>query len=146
VKATEQYGADVLRLMVASMDYADDIRISERGIKETSESYRKIRNTFRYLLGNLEDYARFDPASCDAAWLHEIDLWALGQLNQVVRDVTAAYERFEFYRVCQRIYQFVSVELSSLYLDVLKDRLYASLPTAPAAGPPSSSWPGCTTA
>ena len=131
VKATEQYGADVLRLMVASMDYADDIRISERGIKETSESYRKIRNTFRYLLGNLEDYARFDPASFDAAWLHEIDLWALGQLNQVIRDVTAAYERFEFYRVCQRIYQFVSVELSSLYLDVLKDRLYAESADSP---------------
>src|SRR5208337_4695217 len=89
------------------------------------------RNTFRYLLGNLEDYARFDPASCDAAWLHEIDLWALGQLNQVIRDVTAAYERFEFYRVCQRIYQFVSVELSSLYLDVLKDRLYAESPDSP---------------
>ena len=65
VKATEQYGADVLRLYVASMDYADDIRISERGIKEMSEAYRKIRNTFRYLLGNLEDYARFDPASVD---------------------------------------------------------------------------------
>ena len=131
MKATAQYGADVLRLMVASMDYADDIRISERGIKETSESYRKIRNTFRYLLGNLEDYARFDPASFDAAWLHEIDRWALGQLNQVIRDVTAAYERFEFYRVCQRIYQFVSVELSSLYLDVLKDRLYAESADSP---------------
>ena len=61
VKATEQYGADVLRLYVASMDYADDVRMSERGIKEMSEAYRKIRNTFRYLLGNLEDYARFDP-------------------------------------------------------------------------------------
>jgi len=57
VKATEQYGADVLRLYVASMDYADDVRMSERGIKEMSEAYRKIRNTFRYLLGNLEDYA-----------------------------------------------------------------------------------------
>jgi isoleucyl-tRNA synthetase len=125
VKATEQYGADVLRLMVASMDYADDIRISERGIKEMSEAYRKIRNTFRYLLGNLEDYSRFDPASIDADSLHEIDRWALGQLNGVIRDVTAAYERFEFYRVYQRIYQFVSVELSSFYLDVLKDRLYA---------------------
>ena len=125
VKATEQYGADVLRLMVASMDYADDIRISERGIKEMSESYRKIRNTFRYLLGNLGDYAGFDPESVDPASLHEIDRWALGQLNQVIRDVTAAYERFEFYRVYQRVYQFVSVELSSFYLDVLKDRLYA---------------------
>jgi isoleucyl-tRNA synthetase len=131
-KATEQYGADVLRLYIASLDYADDIRISERGIKETADSYRKIRNTFRYLLGNLEDYARFDPAQCDIGSLFEMDCWVLGQLNHVIRDATAAYERFEFYRVCQRIYQFVSVQLSSLYLDVLKDRLYAD-------GPDSSS-------
>jgi isoleucyl-tRNA synthetase len=131
VKATEQYGADVLRLLVASMDYADDIRISERAIKETSEAYRKIRNTLRYLLGNLEDYARFDPAAVDLARLHEIDRWALGQLNAVIRDVVAAYERFEFYRVYQRLYQFMSVELSSFYLDVLKDRLYAEAPDNP---------------
>ncbi len=131
MKATEQYGADVLRLMVASMDYADDIRISERGIKESSESYRKIRNTFRYLLGNLEDYARFNPVRFDPAELHEIDLWALGQLNKVIRDAVAAYERFEFYRVHQRVYQFMSVESSSLYLDVLKDRLYAEAADSP---------------
>jgi isoleucyl-tRNA synthetase len=130
-KATEQYGADVLRLMVASMDYADDIRISERGIKEMSESYRKIRNTFRYLLGNLGDYSAFEPASVDANSLHEIDRWAMGQLNGVIRDVTGAYERFEFYRAYQRIYQFLSVELSSFYLDVLKDRLYAEAPNGP---------------
>ncbi len=125
VKATEQYGADVLRLYVASMDYSDDIRISERGIKEMSEAYRKIRNTFRYLLGNLEDYTCFDPESVPAATLHEIDRWALGQLNSLIRDVRASYAVFEFYKVYQRIYQFCSVTLSSLYLDVLKDRLYA---------------------
>lgn len=129
VKATEQYGADVLRLYVASMDYADDVRMSERGIKEMSEAYRKIRNTFRYLLGNLEDYARFDPSAFDVSTLHEFDRWALGQLNQVIRDVREAYAAFEFYRVYQRIYQFCSVTLSSLYLDVLKDRLYAEHPT-----------------
>jgi isoleucyl-tRNA synthetase len=131
VKATEQYGADVLRLYVASMDYADDIRMSERGIRETSEAYRKIRNTFRYLLGNLEDYARFDPAQVPPESLHEIDRWALGQLGEVIRDVRYAYERFEFYRAYQRIYQFCSVELSSFYLDVLKDRLYTELPDGP---------------
>jgi isoleucyl-tRNA synthetase len=131
VKATEQYGADVLRLMVSSMDFADDVRISERGIKETSESYRKIRNTFRYLLGNLEDYASLDPSAVDVSTLHELDLWALGQLNGVIRDAVAAYEKFEFYRVYQRIYQFFSVELSSFYLDVLKDRLYAEAPRGP---------------
>ena len=65
VKATEQYGADVLRLYVASLDYADDVRMSERGIKEMSEAYRKIRNTFRYLLGNLEDYAGSTPSAVD---------------------------------------------------------------------------------
>ena len=127
----ERYGADVLRLYVASMDYADDISISERGIKEMSEAYRKIRNTFRYMLGNLEDYQRFDPAGFDVSTLQEIDLWMLGQLNAVVRDVRADYEQFEFYRVYQRIYQFCSVELSSFYLDVLKDRLYAELPRGP---------------
>jgi len=131
VKATEQYGADVLRLYVASLDYADDLRMSERGIKETSEAYRKIRNTFRYLLGNLEDYRRFDPSTVDPSTLHEIDRWALGQLNKVIRDVTAAYEAFEFYRAYQRIYQFCAVDLSSFYLDVLKDRLYAELPEGP---------------
>ncbi len=131
VKATEQYGADVLRLYVASLDSADDVRMSERGIKETSEAYRKIRNTFRYLLGNLEDYARFDPSTVDPGTLHEIDRWALGQLNAVIREVTGSYERFEFYRVYQRIYQFCAVDLSSFYLDVLKDRLYAEAPDGP---------------
>jgi isoleucyl-tRNA synthetase len=131
VKATEQYGADVLRLYVASMDYSDDVRMSERGIKETSEAYRKIRNTFRFLLGNLEDYRGFDPESVDPATLHEIDRWMLGQLNKVIADVTAAFDRFEFYRAYQRIYQFCSVDLSSFYLDVLKDRLYAELRGGP---------------
>jgi isoleucyl-tRNA synthetase len=128
VKATEQFGADVLRLYVAAMDYSDDVRMSERGIKEASESYRKIRNTFRFLLGNLEDYAGFDPASVDRATLHPIDRWALSQLNRVLRDVTVAYDAHEFYRAYQMIYQFCSVDLSSFYLDVLKDRLYAESP------------------
>ena len=131
VKAVDQYGADVLRLYVASLDYADDVKMSERGIKEASEAYRKIRNTFRYLLGNLEDYARYDPATFDVFTLHEIDKWALGQLNAVIRDVTAHYESFEFYRAYQRIYQFCAVDLSSFYLDVLKDRLYAEMPDGP---------------
>ncbi len=131
VNATEQYGADVLRLYVASMDYAEDVRMSERGIKEMSESYRKIRNTFRYLLGNLEDYARLDPVAVRPETLHEIDRWVLGQLNRLIEDVRGAYERFEFYRVYQRIYQFCAVDLSSFYLDVLKDRLYAEAPDGP---------------
>jgi isoleucyl-tRNA synthetase len=128
---TKRYGADVLRLYVSSMDYANDVSVSERGIKEMSDAYRKIRNTFRYLLGNLEDYQNFDAAGFDTSLLHEIDLWALGRLNQVIRDTRSAYEQFEFYRVYQRIYQFCSVDLSSVYLDILKDRLYADLPAGP---------------
>ncbi|RUL88901.1 isoleucine--tRNA ligase [Tautonia sociabilis] len=131
VEATETYGADVLRLMVASLDYANDVSLTERAIKEASEAYRKIRNTFRYLLGNLEDYARFDPESVDPGTLHPIDRWALYRLNGVIRDTTAAFESFEFYRAFQRLYQFCSVDLSSFYLDVLKDRLYAEHPTGP---------------
>ncbi len=127
---TTRYGADVLRLYVASMDYADDISVSERGIKEMSEAYRKIRNTFRYLLGNLDDYRDFDSSSVSPSSLHEIDLWALGRLNGLLREVLAAYQRFEFYRVHQRIYQFCAVDLSSFYLDVLKDRLYAEAPAS----------------
>ncbi len=126
-----RYGADVLRLYVASMDYADDIKVSERGIKEMSEAYRKIRNTFRYLLGNLEDYKDLDASTVEPTSLHAIDRWTLGQLNKLVRDVRSAYEQFEFYRVYQRVYQFMAVELSSFYLDVLKDRLYAEAPGGP---------------
>src|SRR5262249_48346958 len=91
----------------------------------------KRRKPFRSPRGNREDYRHFDHAGVDPAGLHEIDRWALGQLNRVVRDVRAAYERFEFYRVYQRIYQFCAVELSSFYLDVLKDRLYAEAPAGP---------------
>jgi isoleucyl-tRNA synthetase len=130
-KWTDQYGADVLRLYVASLDYSDDVRVSERGIKEASEAYRKIRNTFRYLLGNLEDYAGFDPTSVDLATLHPIDRWALGRLNEVIRNVTEAIDAYEFYKAYQRIYQFCAIDLSSVYLDVLKDRLYAEVPDGP---------------
>jgi isoleucyl-tRNA synthetase len=131
LEATRKYGADVLRLMVAGLDYANDVALTERAIKEAAEAYRKIRNTFRFLLGNLEDYRAFDPSDVDAESLHEIDRWALGQLNTLVREVTAAYDTFEFYRAVQRIYQFCAVTLSSFYLDVLKDRLYAELPDGP---------------
>lgn len=131
VKSTETHGADVLRLYVASLDYSDDVRVGERGIKEMSEIYRKIRNTIRYLLGNLEDYRDFNPDAVDLENLHEIDRWALGRLNALVRETVASYEVFEFYRVYQRIYQFCVVDLSSFYLDVLKDRLYAEAKTGP---------------
>jgi isoleucyl-tRNA synthetase len=130
VKLTETYGADVMRLYVSSLDYANDIRMSERGIKETSEAYRKIRNTFRFLLGNLEDFQSFqtaDDLAIDPAELQPLDHYILSRLNSLIRDVTEAYEKFEFYRVYHLVYQFASVDLSSFYLDILKDRMYAEL-------------------
>jgi isoleucyl-tRNA synthetase len=77
--------------------------------------------------------------------LHEIDRWVLGQLNDVIDDVRAAYERFEFYRIYQRIYQFCAVDLSSFYLDVLRTVSTQNSPTGPSVGRRSSSWPSCTT-
>jgi isoleucyl-tRNA synthetase len=128
LKMTETYGADIMRLYVASLDYANDIRMSERGIKETAEAYRKIRNTFRFLLGNLEDYAPFGSAESIAIVpdeLEPLDRWILSRANQLVRDVTSAFEKFEFYRAFHAVHQFAAVDLSAIYLDVLKDRLYA---------------------
>lgn len=126
VKSTEQHGADVLRLYVAGMDCSEDVRMSEQGIKDASEAYRKIRNTFRYMLGNLGDYADFDPATGPAPEeMDELDRWAMGRLNAVIREAGAAYDGHEFFKVCQRLHQFATTDLSSFYLDVIKDRLYA---------------------
>ncbi len=120
--------------------------MSERGIKETSEAYRKIRNTFRYLLGNLEDYAEFDPSTVDPSTLHEIDRWALGQLNGVIRDVTRVVRAV-------RVLPGLSADLPVLLgrpVELLSRRpqgpsLRRSRRTAPTAAPRSSSWLGCTT-
>ena len=130
-KMTNTYGADVLRLYVASMDYANDISVSERGIKEMSEAYRKIRNTFRYLLGNLEDYQRFDPERVDPATLHEIDRWVLGQLNKVIRDVRAAYEQVRVLPGLPADLPVLRGRAVELLPRRLKDRLYAEAPDGP---------------
>ncbi len=121
----KKYGADVLRLWVASADYQADIRISNDILKQLSEVYRKIRNTFRYLLGSLND---FDPNKdkVSAANLLEIDRWALLRLEQVNQRVTKAYEDYEFHVIYHTIHNFCTVDLSSIYLDVLKDRIYTA--------------------
>ncbi len=123
----EKYGADVLRLWVASADYQADIRISNEILKQLSEVYRKIRNTFRYMLGNLYD---FDPNQDCVAYsdLQEIDKWALLRLEQVQEKVTKAYEEYQFHSLYHTIHNFCTVDLSSIYFDILKDRLYASTP------------------
>lgn len=119
----KDFGADILRLWVFYSDYNEDIRISKDILSFVADAYRKIRNTMRFLLGNLYD---FDPAQDKLAKkdLSVIDLWALGRLEDLVRDVTAGFESYKFYQVFQRIHSFCNEEMSSLYLDILKDRLY----------------------
>lgn len=119
----DQYGADVLRLWVASSDYHVDIRISKEILKQLSEAYRKIRNTARYILGNISD---FDPDS-DAVAIDEllpIDKWAINKLNELIKKVKNGYDTYEFHQVYHAIHNFCVVDMSNFYLDVLKDRLY----------------------
>ncbi len=120
---TDRYGADILRLWVASTDYFEDVRCSENILKQVAEAYRRIRNTFRFLVNNLHD---FDPATdtVPAEQMLDLDLWALGSMDRVVAISKAAYDVYEFHRVFHSLHQFCAVELSSFYLDVLKDRLY----------------------
>ena len=119
----DQYGADILRLWVASSDYHVDIRISKDILKQLSEAYRKIRNTARYILGNLND---FDPdTDCvELSELYDIDKWALYKLNELIDKVKSGYNSFEFHQVYHAIHNFCVVDMSNFYLDVLKDRLY----------------------
>ncbi|MCJ7728417.1 MAG: isoleucine--tRNA ligase, partial [Sedimentisphaerales bacterium] len=118
-----KYGADVLRLWVASVNYQEDVRCSDELIGRTQEVYRKIRNTLRYLLGNIDD---FNPAADAVRYeeMFDIDKWAMQQLQKLIADVTESYESFAFHRVFSLIYNFCTVEMSSIYMDVLKDRMY----------------------
>jgi isoleucyl-tRNA synthetase len=118
-------GADVLRLWVAAEDYKDDIKISNEILKRLADAYFRIRNTFRFLLGNLYD---FDPEKDRIPYgeLQEIDRWALHRLQKLIRRVREAYERFEFHIVYHSVQNFCAVEMSALYFDILKDRLYTS--------------------
>jgi isoleucyl-tRNA synthetase len=125
----EKYGAEILRLWVAAEDYRDDIRISEEILQRFSEAYRRIRNTCRFLLGNLND---FDPERdrVEVTSMESLDRWALHRLQQLVKTVVQAYERFEFHKIYHAIHNFCVVDLSAFYLDVLKDRLYVSAATS----------------
>lgn len=119
----DKYGADVLRLWVASSDYHSDIRISNEILKQLSESYRKIRNTARYILGNLSDFNP-DTDMVELDKLMPIDKWAVKTLNNLIEKVADAYDKFEFHQIYHGIHNFCVVDMSNFYLDVLKDRLY----------------------
>lgn len=119
----EKDGADLLRLWVASSDYRGDIRISFEILKQQSEVYRKFRNTLRFLLGNISD---FDPNNDYVEFndLYEIDKWAMIRLNDLIEKVTGFYENYEFYRVHHLLNNFCTTDMSSIYLDIIKDRIY----------------------
>ncbi len=120
-----KYGAEVLRLWVAAEDYTEDIRVSTEILDRLADAYRRIRNTFRFLLGNLSD---FDPARDrqSSARLDETDRWILDRLGRLVGRVTRAYETYEFHTVFHAVHNFCAVDLSAQYLDIIKDRLYTS--------------------
>jgi len=122
----KEYGADILRLWVSSEDYRDDIKISGEILRRLSDAYRKIRNTVRYMLGNIGD---FSPGkdTVAVADMPEIDQWAISRFELFKRRVMNAYENFEFHTVFHTLYQFCTVTLSAFYLDILKDRLYTEL-------------------
>lgn len=124
----DKYGADILRLWVSAEDYRDDIRISNEILERLSEAYRRIRNTCRFLLGNLSDFdADKDMVELDN--LASLDKYAITKLNWVIRRVNKAYSDFDFHVVFHTLYNYCSVDLSSLYLDIIKDRLYCEKQT-----------------
>ena len=126
----KQRGADVLRLWVVSEDYRGDVRVSVEILDRMSEAYRRIRNTFRFLLSNLYD---FDPEknALPPEEMEEFDRWVLHKCAELIQRVEKAYDSFEFHKVFHFIHTFCVVELSSLYLDVVKDRLYVEAPNDP---------------
>ncbi|HTA70611.1 MAG TPA: isoleucine--tRNA ligase [Bryobacteraceae bacterium] len=124
-----KHGADVLRLWASSVDFSEDVRLSDTILARLSEAYRKFRNTFKWALGNLND---FDPATdaVSPADMQEIDLWVLSRTETLVSECLAYYQEFAFHKVYRAVYDFATVELSSIYFDASKDRLYTAAPKA----------------
>lgn len=123
IKLIDQSGAELLRLWTSSQDYGQDINYSNESFKRVTESYRRFRNTFRFLLGNLGDFD-FQKDQIAIDQLLPLDRWALDRLNALIEVTTAAYENYEYYKVYHALNNYFTVELSAHYLDILKDRLY----------------------
>ncbi|OLC15766.1 MAG: isoleucine--tRNA ligase [Candidatus Rokubacteria bacterium 13_1_40CM_69_27] len=125
-----KYGVEVLRLWVGAEDYAEDTRLSTEILDRLADAYRRIRNTYRFLLGNLGD---FEPTRDRQpyAGLDEVDRWVLDRLARLIDRVTRAYEEYQFHTVFHAVHNFCAVDLSALYLDIVKDRLYTSAPDDP---------------
>ena len=120
-----KYGAEIIRLWVAATDYRDDIRLSQETLQRLSDAYRRIRNTARYLLSNLDGFNPETDMVADEELL-ELDRWALSRLSHLVQKVAGAYDKYEFHVIYHAVHNFCSVDLSAFYLDILKDRLYTS--------------------
>ena len=118
-------GADIIRLYVSSLNYFEDVRFGKEMFTRAIDAYRRVRNTFRFILGNVSD---FDPDKDAVAYadLTEIDRFALHRLQEVLGEVTKAYESYEFHKVYHAVHNYCAVDLSGFYMDILKDRLYAS--------------------
>ncbi len=126
-----KYGAEILRMWVSASDYRDDVRISENILKQLSDAYRRIRNTCRFLLGNLDDFSPQTDA-LPYARMPEIDRFALHTLQKLMVRALKAYDAYEFHVIYHRLYNYCTVDLSAFYLDILKDRLYTSPPASDA--------------
>ena len=125
----KQYGADILRLWAASVEFNEDVRMSPVILTRLTEAYRKLRNTFRYTLGNLDGF----HAETDAVHeLKDLDAWILNRLNTLIETCLDHYKKFEFHKVYRAVSEFATVDLSSVYFDILKDRLYTAAPKSAA--------------
>ncbi len=123
-----RHGADIVRLWVSSVNYTDDVPFSEEMFTRLGDTYRRIRNTLRILLGNLHDYQPNEQMIGDRSL---VDRWILDRLQGVIDECRAAYQNYEFHKVYHTLNQFCAVDLSSLYIDITKDRMYCDAPTAP---------------
>ncbi len=119
----DEFGSDVLRLWTASCNYSEDVKISREILTRIAESYRKVRNTLKFLLGNLHDFKE-NNNSVNYEDLSEIDKWALFKVEKLLNGTTACYESFELYKIIHLVYEFCIVDMSNFYLDIVKDRLY----------------------
>ena len=127
----DRYGAEILRLWVSATDYREDIRISENILQQLSDAYRRIRNTSRFMLGNLFD---FDPELNEVSYdeMPEIDRFALHSLQSLIKKTLKAYDQYEYHVIYHALHNFCTIDLSAFYLDILKDRLYTSPPQSVA--------------
>lgn len=124
----DKYGAEVLRLWVSSENYHDDVKVSDEILRRVSDAYRKMRNTIRFLLSNLSDFDPEKDMVTSTSEFSELDRWALSRYASLVRRVIRAYDEYEFHAVYHSLQNFCGVIISSIYMDVLKDRLYCSSP------------------